>query len=151
VRRQTDVFRSRLFVGKQRRALPVQRWVTSTDVTHAGAVRRQVVAYAAEHGVADAVLRDLSIAVAELVTNVLRHDTSERDASISIDVREDCVTVTVRGAGARLSPDLNGAAAHRGMVIVAAVAHDVRVAHTEDGGRELSMTLLRDIEASSAT
>jgi hypothetical protein len=51
-------------------------------------------------------------------------------------------SVTVRGAGAGLSPELNGAAAHLGMVIVAAVAYDVRVAHTEDGGREVSMTLL---------
>jgi anti-sigma regulatory factor (Ser/Thr protein kinase) len=130
--------------------MPVQHWVTPSDVTHAGVLRGEVVAYAAEQGVTGAVLRDLEIAVAELVSGALLHDGAQRDAGIAVDVGPDRITVTVRGVGAGLSPQLNAPAGHLRMVLIAAVAHDVRVAHTGHGGREVSLTFLRDAEASAA-
>jgi anti-sigma regulatory factor (Ser/Thr protein kinase) len=131
--------------------MPVQWWVTPSDAAQVEAVRRLVVAYAAEHGVSGAVLGELTIAVSELVTNVLVPDGRRPSASISVDVRDDRITVVVRGARAGLSPLFDGAAAHRGMVIVAAVAHDLRVDRTADGGCEVSMTLRRDAAATAET
>lgn len=130
--------------------MPVQQWVIPPDATQQGAVRRQVVAHAAEHGVTGAVLRDLAIAASELVANVLRHEGPRRAGSIALDVRRDRITVMVRDAGAAAAPQVDGPAGHLGMVILAAVAHTVRVARTGDGRREVSMTLLRDAGASRA-
>ena len=123
--------------------MSVQQWVTTSDVAHVGEVRRELVAFAGEHGVEGAVLTDLALAVAEMVANVALHGDATDEITVDADVRDDWVTVVVRGAGVGLTPHVDGPAIRMGMVIVAALTDDVRVGPTRNGGREVSMTFRR--------
>jgi anti-sigma regulatory factor (Ser/Thr protein kinase) len=123
--------------------MTVQQWATTSHVTHVGEVRRAVVAFAGEHGVPDAVLTDLGIAVSEMVTNAMLHGDAADTLTVAIDVDDDAVTVAVRGAGVGMASPADGSATRMGIVIVAALADDVRVGPTDDGRREVAMTFQR--------
>jgi anti-sigma regulatory factor (Ser/Thr protein kinase) len=123
--------------------MSVQQWVTTSDVTHVGEVRRAVLAFIGEHGVPHAVLTDLGIAVSEMVTNAMLHGDGADTLTVAVDVGDDAVTVVVRGAGVGMASPADGPATRMGMVIVAALADDVRVGPTDDGSREVSMTFPR--------
>ena len=123
--------------------MAVQQWVTTSDVTRVGGVRRSVVAFAGEHGVPDAVLTDLGIALSEIVTNAMLHGDAADTLTGAVDVADDAVTVAVRGAGVGMASPADGPATRMGIVIVAALADGVRVGPTDDASREVSMTFQR--------
>jgi anti-sigma regulatory factor (Ser/Thr protein kinase) len=130
--------------------MSVQRWVTTSDVAHVAGVRRELVAFAGDNGVEGAVLTDLALAVAEMVANVALHGDPTDEITVDADIGDDEVTVVVRGAGVGLTPHVDGPAIRMGMVIVAALADDVRVGPTLDGGREVSMTFRRTARTAAA-
>jgi len=129
--------------------MSVQQWVTPSDVAHVAEVRRRLVAFAREHGVQGAVLTDLALAVAEMVANVALHGNATDAITVDADIRDDKVTVVVRGAGVGLSPNVDGPAIRMGMVIVAALTDELQVTPTLDGGREVSMTFRRTVRRAS--
>jgi anti-sigma regulatory factor (Ser/Thr protein kinase) len=129
--------------------MAVQHWVTPSDVTHVGEIRRALVAFAGEHGVEGAVLTDLALAVAEMVANVALHGNATDALTVDADIRDDKVTVVVSGAGVGLAPNVDGPAIRMGMVIVAALADELRVRPTQEGGREISMTFRRTARIAS--
>ncbi|HEX2104596.1 MAG TPA: ATP-binding protein [Solirubrobacteraceae bacterium] len=108
----------------------VQQWVTTSELAHVGHVRRELVAFAREHGVEGAVLTDLALAVGEMVANVALHGDATDKITVDGDIGDDEVTVVVRGAGVGLTPHIDGPAIRMGMVILAALADDVRVGPT---------------------
>jgi anti-sigma regulatory factor (Ser/Thr protein kinase) len=130
--------------------MSVQQWVTPSDVTHVGDVRRGLVAFAGEHGVEGAALTDLALAVAEMVANVALHGNATDALTVDADIRDDKMTVVVRGAGVGLTPNVDGPATRMGMVIVAALTDELHVGPTPDGGREVSMTFRRTARTASA-
>jgi len=130
--------------------MPVQQWVTTSDVAHVAEVRRELVAFAGQHGVEGAVLTDLALAVGEMVANVALHSGATDRTTVDADIRDDKVTVVVRGAGVGLTPHVDGAAIRLGMVIVAALTEHVRVGPTRDGGREVAMTFRRTPRTATA-
>ena len=123
--------------------MTVQRWVTTPESTHVGEMRRAVVAFIGEHGVAGAVLTDLGIAVSEMVTNAVLHGDAADPLTVGVEIGDDVVTIVVRGAGFSLSPDTDGPATRKGMIMAAALADGLRVGPADDGGREVSMTFRR--------
>jgi anti-sigma regulatory factor (Ser/Thr protein kinase) len=130
--------------------MAVQHWVTPSDLTHVGELRRGVVAFAGEHGVEGAVLTDLALAVAEMAANVALHGNATDPLTVDADIRDDEVTVVVRGAGVGLTPNVDGPAIRMGMVIAAALTDELHVTPTPDGGREVSMTFQRTARTAPA-
>ena len=130
--------------------MSVQQWVTPSDVAHVGEVRRGLVAFAGEHGVEGAVLTDLALAVAEIVANVALHGSATDAITVDADIRDEKVTVVVRGAGVGLTPNVDGPAVRMGMLIVAALTDELHVVPKLNGGREVSMTFRRNAQRASA-
>jgi anti-sigma regulatory factor (Ser/Thr protein kinase) len=130
--------------------MSVQQWVTPSDVAHVGEVRRGLVAFAGEHGVDGAVLTDLALAVAEIVANVALHGSATDAITVDADIRDEKVTVVVRGAGVGLTPNVDGPAIRMGMLIVAALTDELHVVPKRNGGREVSMTFRRNAQRASA-
>jgi anti-sigma regulatory factor (Ser/Thr protein kinase) len=130
--------------------MSVQQWVTPSDVAHVGEVRRGLVAFAGEHGVEGAVLTDLALAVAEIVANVALHGSATDAITVDADIRDEKVTVVVRGAGVGLTPNVDGPAVRMGMLIVAALTDELHVVPKLDGGREVSMMFRRNARRASA-
>jgi anti-sigma regulatory factor (Ser/Thr protein kinase) len=130
--------------------MSVQQWVTPSDVAHVGEVRRGLVAFAGEHGVDGAVLTDLALAVAEIVANVALHGSATDAITVDADIRDEKVTVVVRGAGVGLTPNVDGPAIRMGMLIVAALTDELHVVPKLNGGREVSMTFRRNAQRASA-
>jgi nitrate/nitrite-specific signal transduction histidine kinase len=85
-----------------------------------------------------------------MVANVALHGNATDALTVDADVRDDEVTVVVRGAGVGLTPHVDGPAIHIGMVIVAALTDELHVGPTPDGGREVSMTLQRTARTAPA-
>jgi anti-sigma regulatory factor (Ser/Thr protein kinase) len=117
----------------------VQQWQTASDVAHVAAMRRGVVAYAAEHGVRDAVLADVALAVSEVLTNVALHGGAADTVSTTAELVDGDFVVAIRGAGFGLSHDVDGPAVRLGMVIAAALTRNLRVASTDSARRQISM------------
>ena len=119
-------------------------------MAHVGEVRRGLVAFAGEHVVEGAALTDLALAVAEMVANVALHGSATDAMTVDADIRDEKVTVVVRGAGVGLTPNVDGPATRMGMLIVAALTDELHVGPKLDGGREVSMTFRRTARGASA-
>jgi len=123
----------------------VQQWETAPQVERVAGVRRKVVAFAADEGVADPVLADLAIGVSAVLASVVRssrHEGSTAPVSVSVDVDEDRVLARVRGAYAQ-TPCLDNPGSALGLVTAAALACDIRVRSVGSIGIELSMRFPR--------
>jgi len=120
-------------------AVSVEHWEAVSDVANVAAIRRGVVAYAAEQGVRDDVLADVALAVSEVLTNVVLHGGAADTVITTAELVDGEFVVAVRGAGFGLSHDVNGPAVRLGMVIAAALAGNLRVASSDRAGRHISM------------
>jgi len=99
-----------------------------------------VVDYAAKHGVGDAVLADLAIAVSEVLTNVALHGRPVDPVTTTAELADGELVVVVDGAGFGLSTQVDAPAVRLGMVVAAALTGNIRVCPAAGGGREIWMS-----------
>jgi hypothetical protein len=125
--------------------MAVQQWETAPQPERVAGVRRKVVAYAADEGVAGAVLADLAIGVSAVLASMVRssrHVGSTTPVSVSVDVDEDQVLAHVRGEHAQTAC-LDNPGATLGLVTAASLACDIRVCSLGSTGIEISMRFPR--------
>jgi hypothetical protein len=120
-------------------AVSVQHWEVASDVANVAAIRRGVVAYAAEHGVRGGVLADVALAVSEVLTNVALHGGAADTLTTTAELVDGDFVVAIRGAGFGVAHDVDGPAVRLGMVIAAALTGSLRVASADRARREISM------------
>jgi hypothetical protein len=121
--------------------MPVQQWETAPQIERVAGVRRNVVAYAADEGVAGTVLADLAIGVSTVLASVVRssrHVGRGESVSVSVDIDEERVLARVRGQQAQTAR-LDNPGAALGLVTAASLACDVRVCSFGSTGIEISM------------
>ncbi len=106
----------------------------------AAAVRREIAADLAGHGIRGADVDDVTLVASELVSNAVRHATTaaERDLDVTWTVGDQQVLIAVADES-ELRPKLSGAAPDapcgRGLTIVDALASDWGVDPMPDGKR----------------
>ena len=125
--------------------MAVQQWETAPQMERVAGVRRNAVAYAADEGVAGAVLADLAIGVSAVLASMVRssrHVGSTAPVSVSVDVDEDRVLARVRGEHAQTAC-LDNPGATLGLVTAASLACDIRVCSLASTGIEISMRFPR--------
>jgi hypothetical protein len=131
-------------VGKQP-VVSVQQWEIAPQLERVAGVRRAVVAYAADEGVAGGVLADLAIGVSAVVANLVRssrHVGSSAPVSVSVDVAEDGVVARVCAPHAQTAR-LDNPGAALGLVVAASLACDIRVSSSGSTETEISMRFPR--------
>src|SRR5688572_25775414 len=107
-------------VEREELSVATARWRGAAQVGNIAAARGGVLAFAEEHGVAETTRRDVGVAVAEVLTNVVRHAYGADDAGeLEVDAATDgeCLTVRIadNGRGATGEPVGLGLQLVRGM------------------------------------
>ena len=123
----------------------VREWTTKSEVQCVAPLRRDVVAFAAEHGVEEIVLPDLALAVSEVLGNIAAHDRANGSATpvrLTMDIADDHVVVRVEGSGLA-PPEVQHDGPRLGLVVVAFLARSVSVDPRNDGGTTVSMVFDR--------
>ena len=122
-----------------------RRWSALAVPGSVPALRRQVVAFAARHRVAEPPLEDLRLAVSEALTNVVlhgyRHTQEPGAVDVTATVGADSVEVVVGDEGLGMSPRSDSPGAGLGLPLIAQVAESLSVSCGRDGnGTVLAMT-----------
>lgn len=124
-----------------------ESWTIAPEPGNVGRIRREVVGYAARHGVPEPPLADLAVAVSEAVTNAVVHafrNGSPADGTVTVEVevtagRVAKVVVSDDGEGMTPRPDTPGLGL--GLPLMAQLATSLTVSDPlERSGTEVCMT-----------
>lgn len=96
-------------------------------------------------GLPDSVREDISLAVTEACTNVVRHAYADDGGTIDVVVRPrgDALEVTVSDAGRGVVPSPDNSGPGLGLPLIAALADSVEIERNQDSGRRLVMRFAR--------
>ena len=122
----------------------VRAWLSDAEPERIAPLRREAVAFASQHGMADAQLPDLAIALSEVLANMVAHSRGNGGAgavAMTVDVGDADVLVRVRGSGLA-APRIDNPEVRIGMEVVAALARSLSV-ESHDGGTAVSMVFNR--------
>jgi anti-sigma regulatory factor (Ser/Thr protein kinase) len=117
-------------------------WTVAARTDEAGPLRRRVTAYARDHGMAEAPLADLALAVGEAIANAVVH--AYRDLPIGVvdvtaDVTDGALVVAVCDHGGGLIPRPDSPGLGLGLSMISQLADTFRIRDRDGGGTELHM------------
>jgi anti-sigma regulatory factor (Ser/Thr protein kinase) len=119
-------------------------WKAKPGAREVSRLRREVAAYAAEHGLGRETIDDLTLAVSEVVTNAILHaypdGDGEGDITVMATVAGDELIVRVVDQGRGFQPRIDSPGAGLGLAIAGRVARRMVVEHPARGGTEVRMT-----------
>jgi anti-sigma regulatory factor (Ser/Thr protein kinase) len=133
--------------GGQHNLVASESWTTAPEPENVGRIRREVVGYAAQHGVPEPPLADLAVAVSEAVTNAVVHafrNGIPAEGTVKVEVEVTAgqvakVVVSDDGEGMTPRPDTPGLGL--GLPLMAQLASSFTVTGPLDGsGTEVCMT-----------
>ena len=118
--------------------MPRQSWTIPAEPQQVSRLRREVVSFATEQGVADPPIADLKLAVSEAMTNVIVHaygrqDGGEVDVSVHVDPGRE-ITVVVADKGAGMNPRADSPGMGLGLPLIGNLADSLQIS-TRAGGR----------------
>jgi serine/threonine-protein kinase RsbW len=125
--------------------VPSRFWKARPGPEEVSRLRHAVASYAAEHGMGESTIEDLTLAVSELVTNAVVPafpDGEPPDGSICVmaTVAGDEMIVRVVDDGRGMLPRVDSPGAGLGLSIAGAIARRMVVEHPARGGTEVRMT-----------
>jgi anti-sigma regulatory factor (Ser/Thr protein kinase) len=120
-----------------------RRWSALAVPGSVPALRRQVVAFAARHRVAEPPLEDLRLAVSEALTNVVlhgyRHTQEPGAVDVTATVGADSVEVVVGDEGLGMSPRSDSPGAGLGLPLIARLAQRMEIRPRHPRGTEIRL------------
>jgi serine/threonine-protein kinase RsbW len=108
------------------------------------AVRRQIAAFATDHGVAEPA--DVALAVSEAVANVVQHayrDGRSGDVRVVACGHPTEVVVVVRDYGCGMRPHPDSPGAGFGLSIIGAATSEMKIERPDDGGTRIRLRFRR--------
>ena len=120
-----------------------QHWKSEPRPEEISRLRREVVEYAAEHGLDRALIGDIALAVSEVVTNAVLHAFPEPGGgsiTVMATINGDEVTLRIVDDGIGMRPRLDSPGAGLGLSIAGQVSRRMVVECPERGGTEVRMT-----------
>jgi anti-sigma regulatory factor (Ser/Thr protein kinase) len=118
-------------------------WKTPARPEEISRLRHEVVEYAVDQGLDNALVNDIALAVSEVVTNAVLHAFPEPgDGSITVmaTVNGDEVTLRIVDDGVGMRPRMDSPGAGLGLSIAGQVSRRMVVERPERGGTEVRMT-----------
>ena len=116
----------------------------------AAGIRREVAAFANEHGIADP--EDVALAVSEAVANVVTHAYRDgRHGQIRVVAcgRPSELVVVVRDYGCGMRPHPDSPGAGLGLSIIGATTSEMNVERPPDGGTRIRLRFARAVDAAA--
>ena len=131
----------------QHEVVASERWSIAPEPQNVGRIRREVVRYAARHGVPEPPLADLAVAVSEAVTNAVVHafrGGSPAEGTVKVEVEVTAgqvVKVVVSDDGEGMAPRPDSPGLGLGLPLMTQLATSFAVTHPLDrSGTEVCMT-----------